>query len=402
MIEMIMCPKCGHQFSAEEALLTRIEEKVKADFSARLKAREEELRTEMEYKLKAEREIINSSLDEERKKLKMEVEEEQSEKLKYLEKQLEERSSEVKSLRQKEIELLERENKLNEQKEEMDLEIKKKVLEQQQSIENQAREKERERQEMEKNDLRKQLEDQKIMIEEMKKRAEQGSMQLQGDAQEIALEDLLRNAFLFDQIEPVKTGVRGADCIQTVIDEFGKKCGTIVYESKRTKSFNQEWIGKLKQDQIASKSDLAVLVTETLPPDMVRFGLRDNVWICTFPEVKSLATALRQILIRSKEIEMQEENKGERMELLYRYLTSAEFVAIIERIVETYNDMQSQLDSEKRSMQRLWKAREKQIELVQENIGSLFGSIRGIAGNQLPATKLLELTGEGMAEKLIS
>ena len=152
-----------------------------------------------------------------------------------------------------------------------------------------------------------------------------------------------------------------------------------------------ERLGKLKQDQLACKADIAVLVTQTYPKGMDRFGEKDGVWICGFQELKSLSFVLRQMLIKTQAVKSSEENKGDKMELLYGYLTSNEFVQNISRIVENYDGMIQQLNSEKKAMHKIWATREKQIWVVQENIASLFGSIKGIAGKELETSSVLEL-----------
>jgi hypothetical protein len=189
----------------------------------------------------------------------------------------------------------------------------------------------------------------------------------------------------------VPKGIRGADCIQTVVNRNQKVCGSIVYESKRTKNFTNDWIDKLKHDQISCKADIAVIVTQTYPKDMTSFGQKDGVWICSFSELSSLSFVLREMLIQTHSVKASEENKGDKMELLYSYLTSNEFVQNIKRIVEVYDNMITQLNSEKKAMHKIWSQREKQIWVVQENISQLFGSIKGIAGKELSSSAALEL-----------
>ncbi|MDA8886770.1 DUF2130 domain-containing protein, partial [Bacteroidia bacterium] len=247
-------------------------------------------------------------------------------------------------------------------------------------------------------EFQKQLEDQKKLIDEMKRKAEQGSMQLQGEIQELALEELLRTSYPFDKIDEVGKGTRGADCVQTIVNNRQQTCGSIVYESKRTKNFAGDWIDKLKQDQITAKADIAVLVTQTMPTGMERFGEKDGVWVCGFHEVKSLSYVLREMLLKTQSVKSSEENKGDKMELLYSYLTSNEFVQNIQRIVENYDGMINQLNSEKKAMHKIWAQREKSIWVVQENIGSLFGSIKGIAGNALTTSSVLELPDTSIDE----
>lgn len=223
-------------------------------------------------------------------------------------------------------------------------------------------------------------------------------MQLQGEVQELAIEDLLTKTYPFDKIHEVPKGIRGADSIQTVINSSQQECGSIVYESKRTKNFANIWIDKLKQDQITCKADLAVLVTETLPSDMDRFGEKNGVWICGFHEVRSLSFVLREMLIKTQSVKSAQENKGDKMELLYSYLTSNEFVQNIGRIVENYDGMIDQLNSEKKAMYKIWASREKQIWIVQENISALFGSITGIAGKELETSNVLQLPDKQIEE----
>ena len=273
----------------------------------------------------------------------------------------------------------------------MALDMERQMFERQKEIEEKVRVKALEDFELEKRKLLKQIEDNKKLAEEMKRKAEQGSMQLQGEVQELALEELLVKTYPFDIIEEVPKGIKGADSIQTVINSVQQQCGKIVYESKRTKNFANDWIDKLKQDQITCKADVAVLVTQAFPAEMDRFGQRDGIWICGFHEVQSLSFVLREMLIKTHSVRLSQENKGDKMELLYAYLTSNEFVQNIKRIVENYDAMLGDLNKEKKAMHKLWAQRERQIWAVQENISALFGSITGIAGKELETADLLQL-----------
>lgn len=405
MQDKIQCPNCGHQFDVEEALAGKLEAQFKAEFekkvaeqAAKFNAQKNELeKAKVDFELKKERENelfkkkLDESVENEKKKIEKQTLENFEQQLNALKEENEKKNSENRKLREQELNLLKRENALKEQSEEMNLSLEKKMLERQSEIENKARLKERESFELEKLKLLKQIDDNKKLAEEMKRKAEQGSMQMQGEVQELALEELLRSTYPFDEIKEVPKGVRGADSIQTVINKRQHACGTIVYESKRTKNFAGDWIDKLKQDQVQCKADIAVIVTETFPSDMDRFGEKDGVWICGFHEVKSLSFVLREMLIRTHSVKSAEENKGDKMELLYTYLTSNEFVQNISRIVENYDGMIQQLNSEKKAMHKIWAQREKQIWVVQENVSALFGSIKGIAGNALATTAVLEL-----------
>ena len=405
MSDKIKCPNCGHSFDVEEALSGKLEAHFKAEYEKKV-AHQADIFNSEKKKLEQEREVLNQLKEKQDELLKIEVskllvaetlkielstQESYEEKFKSLQEENDKRKLEKKTLKQKEVDLMRQEANLKEKAEDLDLFVEKQMLEKQKEIEDKARLKERESFELEKIKLLKQIDDNKKLAEEMKRKAEQGSMQMQGEVQELALEDLLIKSYPFDKIQEVPKGVRGADSIQLVINSSQQECGTIVYESKRTKNFSNDWIDKLKQDQITCKADIAVLVTETMPSDMERFGERNGVWICSFSEVRSLSFVLREMLIKTNSVKVSQENKGDKMELLYTYLTSNEFVQNIRRIVENYDGMIDQLNSEKKAMYKIWASREKQIWVVQENISTLFGSIKGIAGKELETSNVLEL-----------
>ena len=227
------------------------------------------------------------------------------------------------------------------------------------------------------------------------RKAEQGSMQLQGEVQELAIEEWLKEKYPFDTIDEVKKGARGADCMQIVHTRESQNCGKIYYESKRTKDFQKSWIEKFKADMREKGADIGVLVTDVMPSDMQRIGLYEGIWICSFEEFKGISAVLREQIIKIHHAMKSQENKTDKMSLLYGFLTSNEFKMQIEAIVEAFTTMQSDLDSEKRSMQRIWKQREKQIEKVLDNTINMYGSIRGIAGNAIGNIKALELGYSG-------
>ncbi len=405
MIDKITCPNCGHHFDVEDALSGKIQSHYQKEYEKKIEEQNERFRKEKEQlekekesfeeKKEKENQLFKEKLEQrlikEAEKIRQKTHESFEQQLKTLQLDNEKKKEENRNLKAQEINLLRRENELKEKAEELELKVEKQILEKQKEIEEKARIKERESFELEKIKLLKQIEDNKKLAEEMKRKAEQGSMQLQGEVQELALEELLEHSFPFDKVTEVSKGIRGADCIQRVFNSLQQECGSIVYESKRTKHFANDWIDKLKQDQIQCKADLAVIVTETFPKDMLRFGQKEGIWICSFQEVKSLALILREMLIRIKTVQSSEENKGDKMELLYRYLTGSEFAQNVQRIVENYDNMQNQLLKEKRAMHNIWKEREKQIWVVQENLSSLFGSIKGIAGKDLQASSMMEL-----------
>lgn len=231
----------------------------------------------------------------------------------------------------------------------------------------------------------------KTQMDDMKRRAEQGSMQSQGEVQELAIEEWLRGTFPFDSVEEISKGVRGGDCIHRVHDRTGHELGAIYYESKRTKHFTEGWIAKLKQDMQAAMTQVGVIVTEAMPADMERMGQRNGIWICTYEEFKGLCFALREMMLQVGQAVSAQQNKGDKMEMLYNYLTGSEYRMHIEAIVQSYTKLKNDITTERRAYERMWKEREKNLDLVISNTAQMYGSIKGIAGNAIAPVQSLEL-----------
>jgi len=303
----------------------------------------------------------------------------------------------LKESRKKELKFLQKEQQLQNREAELEITLQKKLQEERHALGEQIR-----KQEMEKNairenehglrlrELEKQLEDQKKLAEEMKRKADQGSMQLQGEVQEQALEEMLAATFPFDIISEVGKGIRGADCIQTVRNNVGQECGKIIYESKRTEAFTAEWIEKLKKDMLATGADIAVIVTKTMPKDLQQFGEKNGVYICTFSEAKSLATVLRNAILKISESRKSQENKGEKMVAMYNYLTSHEFIGNMNAMREGFRNLRNFMQKEKEEFEKNWKKKEKQIELIIQNSLHISGSVEGIAGQDLINMQLID------------
>ena len=349
------------------------------------KQKENELFQEkLQSKLKEERQIIE-------KQLKTKITEEQSEQVADMQKELREQSEKLKELSRSraEIERLKREK--DELKEsvmaEAERTLNQKLIEEKDKI----RKIEQDRNELAFKELYKQLEDQKRLTEEMKRKQEQGSMQLQGEVQELAIEEWLASSFPLDTIEEIKKGARGGDCIQTVNTRIRQNCGTIYYESKRTKDFQPSWIEKFKNDIRDKGADIGVLVTEVLPSDLSRMGLKEGIWICTYEEFKGLCRVLRESIIQISNVMVSQENKGDKMVLLYDFLTSNTFHMQVEAIVEGFTHMRMDLETEKRAMQKIWKVREKQLEKVMTNTIDMHSSIKGIAGSAIQDINQLDM-----------
>jgi len=298
-----------------------------------------------------------------------------------------EKEAKLRQAQTRELEFLKKEQDILNKEKELDLKLQHMLLEERNKLTEQIRKEEEDRNklrdqqhDMQIKQLEKQLEDQKKLAEEMRRKAEQGSMQLQGEVQELALEALLKNTFPFDMISEVGKGVRGADCIQTVRNSYGQECGKIIYESKRTTNFSQEWIEKLKADMRSQGADVAVIVTQAMPKDMECFGERDGVWICSFSEVRALTYVLRDLILKVYTAAKSQENKGDKMTLLYHYLTGQEFSEQWKAIREGFMAMKISILKERDQMEKIWKAREKQLDKVLLNAAHIKGSIEGIAG----------------------
>lgn len=402
----IKCPSCGHQFDADAAIKSKIEAQVKDQAREYLLKEKAKIDAQKEAlnKLKEEEEArVKSLVDEEKRKLKeqlaTETKKEFEEELKALQEQNNQKNEALKALKQKELDFLRKERELKDKEEDLKLQLEKEMLEKRQLIEDEVKRKEAERHELRMREYQKQIDDQKKLIEEMKRKSEQGSMQLQGEVQELALEEMLKNSFPFDDIEEVPKGISGADTIQVVKDRMGRVCGKIAYESKRTKAFGGDWIDKLKLDMRAVGADIGLIVTETMPKDMPNFGEMNGVFICSFQEFKGVAYMLRFALVKEAAAKASQENKGDKMQMLYDYLTGSEFKQQVTAIVDGFTTMKDDLNKERRAMEKLWKQREKQLELVISASVDLYGSVKGIAGNAVEDIKSLELGGDNLLEE---
>lgn len=345
-----------------------------------LKEKAEQLRLEMEKQL-------NDRANEIEEKARHREKERAGE----YEKILFEQKQTIDAMKRNEIEFLNMQREMKDKEEQMKLDLEKQMLDKETEIREKAVRFEQEKNELKNREFEKQLDDQKKLIDELKRKAEQGSQQMQGEIQELALEEFLRGNFPFDRISEVKKGERGADAIHIVINNLQQECGKIIYESKRTQAFSEKWIEKLKEDQKNNNAEIAVIVTEAMPKDMERFGLRNGIWICGFAEIKGLAFVLREMLLMTHSVKSVQENKGDKMEMLYNYLTSSEFRQQVEAIVEGFTSMHNDLLKEKVAMEKIWSTREKQIRKVLMNTSSMYGSIKGLAGNSLENIKALEM-----------
>lgn len=405
----IKCPKCGEGINVQSLVYQQVNQQLQFQFREKQKEFEKEVSQKREEYQKFFSDLknkeqslqasindgIKNGLQQERIKmeefLKKEISLEYQEALNIAQKELQEKSNQVKELNASKIEI----ERLKRENSEIESKIKAQAQEQL-TLQMQAF-KEKTQQEMESQHLLrlkekdKQLEDLQKQLQDAQRKATLSSQQLQGEVQELAIEEYLQTQFPFDSITEIKKGQSGGDCVQIVHTREIQNCGMIYYESKRTKHFQREWIEKLKNDMRQKGADIGVLVTEALPKELERMGLLDGVWVCRFEEFKALALILRENVIKVFLAKKTTENRQDKMQMLYSYLTSSEFKMQIEAIVEGFTQMQSDLEKEKIAMQKLWKQREKQIQKVLENSTNMYGALKGIAGNAISNIPALEL-----------
>jgi hypothetical protein len=401
----IKCPNCGTHIDIDEIFYHQIEEKFKQQHLQDQKKLQDEIEAKRkEYKthldtlkvkedaLKEEKEKFDEELRKATKEqlrveriklqdeLKKELVEEQSASMAMLQKELEDKSKELQKYNEAKVEI----EKLKREKDELASRAKAEAeiaLSQQLILEKEKIQKTLE----EANALKlkekdEQMEQLKRSLDDAKRKAEQGSMQIQGEALELAIESWLSSQFPFDSMEEVKKGAFGADCVQTIHTRELQNCGVICYESKNTKAWSDSWVTKLKQDMLKVNADLGVLVTSVYPNGMDRMGFVDGIWVCSLDEFKGSVSLLRESLIRVHKTVQKEENRGDKMALLYSYLTGNEFGMQMKSIVDGFMTMQTELDKERRSLMASWKRRQKLIDGVLQNTTEMYGSLQGIAG----------------------
>jgi hypothetical protein len=418
----IKCPKCGFAFPMEAAVAEEYKKDLHNKMVVYKKQKDDEVkkhREEIEKKEKMMQDLLLKTeqeharkLTEEKNQLRQKLEEDLRKSITgdfenriHLLQQASIQSDEkLRDARRKELEYLKKEQELLTKEQELQISIQKQLLEERKTLTDQIRKEETERINMKETELQlrlreleKQLDDQKKLADEMKRKAEQGSMQLQGEAQELLLEEILRENFPTDLVVEVGKGVEGADCMMIIRSHGGIEYGKIIFESKRAKGWSNSWVEKLKNDMRNKQADLAILVTQVYPRNMDCFGEKDGIWICSFKEVSGLTTVLRNAIIRIAETKKTEENKGEKMQMLYNFLTGLEFRQQMEAIVEGFTELEQSIMKERVQMEKIWKERKKQLDKVLLSTAGMYGSIKGIAGASVKSIPLLE--GENGVEE---
>ncbi|MEO0130617.1 MAG: DUF2130 domain-containing protein [candidate division WOR-3 bacterium] len=369
---IIICPNCKTKINVREVLYQQVEERIRSNYEKQLNE-----------KILLEKEKL-------RKSLKEEIEKEQQELIKTLKAELEEKSKKIKEIYtlQAELEKLKREREESEAK--IKLEMEKKFSERLNEEKKRIHKQIEEEIFLKLKDKDKIIEDLKNQLEEAKRKAEAGSIQLKGEVQEIEIERILKSLYPTDEILEIKKGQKGADVLQIVINNQGRECGKIYYESKRTKEFNYDWLKKFREDNLEMKADILVLVTETMPEKEDKFFFKDGVWICSFFELKPVSFILRHFLLEIDNIEITQKGKETKTELLYNYLTSNEFKNQFLAIVEGFVELQKSYLEERRKMEALWAKREEQLRKILDNAARFYGKIKQIAGKTLPEIEIFE------------
>lgn len=337
-------------------------------------------------------EIRQESQEELEKELRLKIEEEKKTEFLDLQKALAEKSQKVDELREQELKLREEKRKIEEREKEMELEVGRKIDEAKKQIEEAVLKQAVEEHRLKDLEKEKKIADMEKLIEELKRKAQQGSMQTQGEVLELDLEELLRKAYPSDIIEPVEKGIRGADIRQIVKTQRGNTCGVILWEAKRTKAWQEEWLTKLKDDLRNEKANIPIIVTNVFPKGSAG-GIcsKDGVWLCDYNLIVPLADLIRTNL---KDVAYQKyvsQNRGEKADLLYSYITGHEFTQQVEAIVEVYREMQEQITRERSAFEKSWKAREEQARRIITSSARIYGSVQGLVGSSMPQVTGLEI-----------
>ena len=381
--QSISCPSCGKKIPLTRALRAEIEASLKQQFDETLQDRERELRAKYESRL--EEDLQRAQADAAKK-----AEKKVAQELAGLKNQVKDQAKDLEEARRLELSMRKKERELERKQQELELTVAREIDKERTRLVTETQERLAEEHRLKDAEKERQLGDMRRQIEDLKRKAEQGSQQLQGEAGEGELESLLRANFPSDEISAIGQGVRGADVHQVVIDPRGRKSGAILWECKNTRNWSDGWIAKLKQDQRSLRADVAVLVTATLPKGCTRFALIDGVLVTDFACAGGLAAVLRANLHQLAQTRSAAISKEESLELLYRYLSGVEFRHRVEAIVEAFANMRQELDQERRAAERQWARRSRQIDAVTFNVSGMYGDLQGLVP-ALPPIALLEL-----------
>ncbi len=405
------CPNCGESIKLTESLAGPLIESTRREFEAKIRAKDNDLAdklaaldaekallesnkkslaSEIQKGIETERASIAKAEAEKAKKLmaiELQVKDNEAADLKAV---LADRDKKLGEAQTKQAALMKQQRELEDAKREMEVTIQTRVSEEAELVRQKAKQEAETSMNLRVKEKEMTITAMQKQIEDLKRRAEQGSQQIQGEVLEVELETTLKSKFVFDTIVPVAKGVQGGDILQTVMSPTGVFCGKILWETKRTKAWSGSWIAKLKEDQRRAQADIAIIMTSALPAEIKRFGQINGVWVTDFQSAFSLIDALRMTLIQVANTKALQDGQETKMELVYEYLTGPKFKHRVEAIVEKFEDMRADLNREKKVTMKNWAKRDSQIEGVIMSTLGMYGDLEGIAGQAMPEIDGLE------------
>ena len=408
----VRCPRCSTSFELSDALTLELRDRLRIELQADITQREAQVHQQQEEARKRDEELSKARLDLEAEvtrrtqtkvrdleaRAKADAEQALEARLKDLSEAVTRKDQDLQQFRELELGLRKKQRELEAAVLDADLKVQRTLAEERSKIREDAEARTQESHRLKDLEKDKLIQDLKSALDDMKRKADQGSMETQGEVLELDFEERLRRMFHLDDIQPVPRGIRGADLVQMVRTPVGADCGSIIWETKNTKAWSPGWISKLKDDMAETRASLAILVTVALPEGIARFGQVDGVWVSDPLSALPLAAALRQQLLQLERERQASTGKSVKMEMLYAYLAGNEFKGRVEGIVEAFTSLQDQLQRERRAMEKNWKEREKQIERVIKNTVGLYGDMQGIIGGQIPIIEALELEPKALVE----
>jgi hypothetical protein len=410
----VVCPQCKTEIKLTESLAAPLLESIRRDYEQRLTqkdtevARREKLLHEREAGLERAKETfdeqVNQKLQQERARIAAEEQkkakltlgndlEQRVKEVTELQEVLRQRDAKLAEAQKAQVEILRRERELKDAQREIELTIEKRVQDNLAAARDKARKEAEEELKLKVMEKEQTISSMQRQIEELKRKAEQGSQQLQGEVQELELEEMLSSKFPRDTILPVPKGEFGGDVLHRIVGPLGQICGTILWESKRTKNWSDTWLPKLREDQRTAKAEIAVIVSQVLPKDIESFGMVDQVWVAHPKVALPVAIALRQTLLEIAGARKASEGQQTKMEMVYQYLTGPRFRQRIQAIVEAFSSMREDLDRERKAITKQWSKREEQIDRVMQATVGMYGDLQGIAGKTLQEIEGLEFQG---------
>ena len=418
--EAIVCPSCSHQFTLDQGITRHTIERYENDFAENFAVQSKELEAKLakEAERKASKlfsdqltklqedladvrkaetaaraQVVNAQVE-----AKARAQADFAQEKAALTDELAEKNQLVHNFREQELALRKQKKQLEEQQANMQVELERKFDEERTRLTTQIGVREAERFSLIEAEYKKKIDDAQKANEDLRRKLDQGSQQLQGEVLELELEHMLGSVFFHDLIEEVKKGQRGADVLQTVRTLMGQICGKIIWEAKRAENWSDKWLQKLRDDQQAANADIAVIVTTVMPKGVTDSFCRiGDVWVVSPDVMRPVAETLRVILLEAQRLKLVNTGRNEKMEQLYNYLSSAQFAQRVRTMLEGFEVMRSDLDSEKRAMQRIWAKRQTQIERVTSSMVSVVGELQAIAQEQLPQLdSMMELDAIGM------